>query len=290
MTEIQIFTNDQFGQIRTIEQNGEPWFAGADIAKALGYANTKDAILTHVDDDDRRLVQRSEIATFENHLPKEAFPFDFVTSDIPNRGLTFINESGVYSLVFASKLPAAKQFKHWVTSEVLPALRKHQVYATPEMTEKILNDPDFLIKSLEALKQERQKNQRLTAENAMQTQQIAEMKPKVSYYDIVLQCKTLIKTSAIAKDYGMAAKEFNKLLRKLGVQYKQGDIWLLYSKYQNEGYTCTKTNTYNNGVTGEIGAKPWMYWTQKGRLFLYDLLKQNGILPLIERDNNDMYD
>lgn len=192
--------------------------------------------------------------------------------------------------MLGSRKPEAKAFKRWITHEVIPAIRKHGMYATPETVEQILNDPDFLIRSLEALKQERQKNQRLTTEISVQNQQIAEMQPKVSYYDIVLQCKTLIKTSAIAKDYGMAAKEFNKLLRKFGVQYKQGDIWLLYSKYQNEGYTCTKTNTYNNGVTGEIGAKPWMYWTQKGRLFLYDLLKQNGILPLIERDDNDMYD
>ena len=131
MNKLEIFNHPDFGQIRTVSVDGEPWFTGKDVAEALGYVNTKDALNTHVDEEDRRIFQRSEITTLENHLPKEVFPVEFVSADIPNRGMTFINESGVYALVFGSKLPSAKKFKHWVTSEVLPAIRKTGGYRIP---------------------------------------------------------------------------------------------------------------------------------------------------------------
>ena len=134
MNELQIFNNPEFGKVRTIVINGEPWLVGRDVAQALGYKNTKDALSTHVDNADKRIIQRSEIATIENHLPKTAFPFDFVNGEIPNRGLTIINESGVYSLIFSSKLPKAKEFKRWVTSEVLPAIRKQGAYLNTAAT------------------------------------------------------------------------------------------------------------------------------------------------------------
>ncbi len=126
MEEIRIFENPEFGRVRTVCIDGKPWFAGKDVAEALGYKNTKDAVITHVDKEDKRIIQRSGIPTFENHIPKSAFPvdFDFVRGEIPNRGLEFINESGLYALIFGSKLPSAKRFKHWVTSEVLPSIRK----------------------------------------------------------------------------------------------------------------------------------------------------------------------
>lgn len=108
MNELQIFNNAEFGQVRTVTINNEPWFVGKDVAEALGYGNTKDALKTHVDDEDKRIIQRS----------------DFATLDIPNRGMTIINESGLYALIFGSKLPSAKKFKRWVTSEVLPQIRK----------------------------------------------------------------------------------------------------------------------------------------------------------------------
>lgn len=124
MTELQIFNSEEFGNIRTVTIDNEPWLSGKDVAKALGYKNTKDAVLTHVDEEDRRIIQRSEIATFENHIPKDVFPVNFVSADIPNRGMTIINESGLYALILGSKLESAKRFKHWVTSEVLPTIRK----------------------------------------------------------------------------------------------------------------------------------------------------------------------
>ena len=110
---------------------------------------------------------------------------------------------------------------------------------------------------------------------------IEQLEPKASYYDLILQCKDLIATTVIAKDYGMSAKKFNSMLHDMGIQYKQGDIWVLYSKYQGQGYLKAKTHNYADG-NGVQHSKEHAYWTQKGRLFLYDLLKQEGILPLIE--------
>ena len=138
MNEIQIFSNEEFGEIRTVTIDNEPWFVGKDVADAVGYKNTKDAILTHVDEEDRRIIQRSEIATLENHIPKDVFPVNFVSTDIPNRGLNVINESGLYALIFGSKLESAKRFKHWVTSEVLPAIRKTGAYQKPLTTVEML--------------------------------------------------------------------------------------------------------------------------------------------------------
>lgn len=128
MKDLQIFDNPQFGKIRAVEIDGEPWLIGKDVAEALGYKNTNDALATHVDDDDKRIIQRSEIATFDSPIPKDVFPANFVCGDIPTRGLTAINESGLYSLILSSKLPGAKKFKKWVTAEVLPRIRKEGGY------------------------------------------------------------------------------------------------------------------------------------------------------------------
>ena len=258
-TQLQIFNNAEFGSIRTLDINGEPWFVGKDVAGALGYSNTRDALAKHVDEEDKNSV------AIHDGIPGN-----------PNQ--TVINESGVYSLVFSSKLPTAKKFKRWVTSEVLPAIRKHGVFVMDD----IINNTDALIEALQAFKAEKIRRQALEVENAIQRQQIAEMEPKVSYYDKVLQSKDPVKTSIIAKDYGYSAKNFNQLLKDLKVQYKQGDIWLLYQKYAGNGYTQTKTHAYEDQVHGCTGTSCWTYWTQKGRLFLYDLLKANGILPMIE--------
>ncbi|MFC2476921.1 MAG: phage antirepressor KilAC domain-containing protein [Catonella sp.] len=138
---------------------------------------------------------------------------------------------------------------------------------------------DFLLLALE----QEEKMEALRLENKVQEQQIAELKPKASYYDLVLQCKDLLSMTEIAKDYGMSAKGMNSKLHELGVQYKQSGIWFLYAKYQDKGYTQTKTQNYNK-PDGTQGVSTHTYWSQKGRLFLYELLKDNGILPMIERE------
>lgn len=260
MSELQIFKNAEFGSVRTLTINDEPYFVGKDVAKILGYTNPSKALADHVDEDDK--------------LNNESL------SSLGQRGGWIINESGLYSLILSSKLPNAKKFKRWVTSEVLPAIRRHGIYAIDE----VLNNPDMLIAALTELKAEREKTKLLTETVAVQKQQISEMKPKASYYDVVLNCKDLVAISVIAKDYGWSANRMNQYLHKKGVQYKQGNkIWLLYQKYSELGYTSTKTNSYS-GSDGTVHTKPHTYWTQKGRLFIYELLKSDGILPNIERE------
>jgi prophage antirepressor-like protein len=246
--------------VRTVQMNGEPWFIAKDIAEVLGYSNTRKAISDHVDDDDKGVTK----------------------CDTPGgmQDLTIINESGLYSLVLSSKMPNAKKFKKWVTSEVLPAIRKHGMYAIDD----VLNDPDMLINALLELKEERAKTNTLEQTVAVQTQQIAELQPKASYYDKVLECNDLVPISIIAKDYGWSANHMNQVLREKGVQYKQGGkIWLLYQKYAEMGLTSTKTYYYDD-ANGHGHVVPHTHWTQKGRLFIYDLLKEDGILPIMERE------
>lgn len=257
--EIEIFKNPEFGEIRTLTIEGEPWFVGKDVAERLGYSNPRDALGKHVDTEDKNTVANRD-----------------GTSGNPY--ITIINESGLYSLVLSSKLPTAKAFKRWVTSEVIPAIRKHGVYAV----DKLLEDPDTLIAALNQLKEERARRKELETQVGVKDQQIAELQPKAGYYDLVLQCKDAMAISKIAKDFGLSAVALNKILHDAGVQYKQGDVWLLYQKYAGKGYTQTKTDLYadSNGVQH---TKVRTCWTQKGRLFIYDLLKSRNILPLIER-------
>lgn len=264
MNDIKIFENAEFGSVRTVEVEGEPYFVGKDVAEILGYAKPENAISTHVDDEDKTttLIQ----GTGSNYKSKAVI----------------INESGLYSLILSSKLPKAKEFKHWVTSEVLPSIRKHGAYMTDDALHRAITEPDFLIKLATELKEEQEKRRALESTVAVQSQQITELQPKASYYDVVLNSKDLLSIGKIAKDFGKSAVWLNKWLHEQGVQYKQGEIWLLYQKYAEQGYTNTKTQTYN-GNDGAVHTKVHTYWTQKGRLFIYDLLKTNGILPLIER-------
>ena len=146
--------------------------------------------------------------------------------------------------------------------------------------EKEYNSPEKIMARALRIADETINNLRI--ENKVQQQQIAELKPKATYYDLVLQCADLLSVTEIAKDYGMAAKGFNEKLRQNGIQYKQGGVWFLYAKYQDKGYTQTKTQNYNR-PDGTQGSRAHTYWTQKGRLFLYEFLKNLDILPMIER-------
>lgn len=175
---VKAFSNDKYGNVRVvlIGESQEPYFVGKDVAECLGYSDTKSAISDHVDIEDKQIIQKGQITTLE----------------IPNRGLTIINESGLYSLVLSSKLPQAKDFKRWVTSEVLPSIRKNGTYMTDEMIEKVLTDPDLIIKLATQLKEER--TARVNAEN-----QIEADKPKVIFADAVSTSKTSILVGELAK-------------------------------------------------------------------------------------------
>lgn len=259
MNELQIFENKEFGKIRTVEINNEPYFVGKDVAEILGYSDVSKAIKMHVDDDEKLTRQ-------------------FVVSG-QNRNMYVINESGLYSLILSSKLPTAKKFKRWVTSEVLPSIRKHGMYATDEL----IANPDIAIAAFQALKEEREQRQLLQFECNKQKQIIGELKPKADYTDIILQSKSLVTVTQIAKDYGMSGTAMNEMLHRYGVQYKQSGQWLLYSKYHNNGFTHSETVTITHS-DGRAGTVMNTKWTQKGRLFIYNLLKSYGILPVIERD------
>lgn len=277
--ELQIFQNPRFGQLRTVIINGEVYFVGKDVATALGYSNTRDALAKHVEPEDKKNVDLNSVANCD--------PInDAVSKGWIKNEVTVINESGLYSLILSSKLPQAKDFKRWVTAEVLPSIRKYGVYSTKEFAKKAISNPKWAIDILLELQAEQEKVAILTEENAVLNQQVAELTPKASYYDVVLNCKDLVSVSKIAKDYGFSAVKFNRLLHKLGVQYKQGTIWLLYQKYANLGWTSTKTHIYLND-SGETQSCVLTCWTPKGRLGLYDLLKSKGYLPLIEQDEQD---
>lgn len=256
--EIQVFSNAELGEVRTTVIDGEVMFVGKDVAEILGYADPNKAIAMHVDEDDK--------------LNDKTF------SSLGQRGGWLISESGLYSLILSSKMPNAKKFKRWVTAEVLPAIRKHGVYAVDE----VLQNPDVLIQALTELKKEREEKAQLKETVAVQNQQITEMTPKAGYYDVVLNCKDVISTTEIAKDYGWSAKKMNSYLHEKKIQFKQGKIWLLYQKYAEQGLTSTKTSVYN-GRDGISHSSIHTYWTQKGRLFIYELLKKDGILPTMER-------
>ena len=194
----------------------------------------------------------------------------------------FLTEDGVYEVLMQSRKPIAKHFKKEVKA-VLKSIRKHGAYMTPETLEQVLLNPDTMIKLCTTLKEEQQKRQKLETEIAMKNQMIAELNPKASYYDVILQTKDTVAITTIAKDYGKSAKWLNNYLNEKGIQFKQGKVWLLYQKYAENGYTASKTHTFedNNGI---VHSKILTHWTQKGRLFIYDLLKKEGILPLIERE------
>lgn len=191
-----------------------------------------------------------------------------------NREVWFLTENGLYEVLMQSRKPLAKEFKKKV-KEILKSIRKHGLYAIDDL----LNNPDMAIAALQKLKEERRLRLQAQEEVAQKNQIIQELQPKATYYDLVLQNKSLVAISVIAKDYGMSAKKMNKILHELKIQFKQGNTWLLYQKYAGKGYTQSKTHTIDADYS-----KMHTYWTQKGRLFLYDLLKnKKGILPLIEQ-------
>lgn len=251
MNEVQLF-NFENHEVRSLLVDDEPWFVGKDVAEILSYSNTRKALTDHVDDEDKM-----DGVTIRDSIGRNQKP-------------VLINESGLYSLVLSSKLPSAKKFKRWVTSEVLPSLRKTGQYQVKE-----LSGSELMAKAL------------IEAQNVLAAKDkvIEEMKPKASYYDVILNCKGLLATSVIAKDYGWSAIRLNEYLHKKGIQFKQGKTWLLYQKYATEGYASTKTHEHL-GNDGTNHANVHTYWTQKGRRFIYDLLKNDGIVPLIERDEN----
>jgi prophage antirepressor len=233
MQEVKLFENEEFGQVRMIIIENEPWFVGKDVAEALGYERTADAIRQHVETDDKGV---GEIQTPGG-----------------KQNMILINESGLYALIFGSKLESAKRFKHWVTSEILPSIRKHGIYATDNVIDNILNNPDFGIELLTKLKEERAARVEAEKKNAILTH----------------VNKTYTMTE-IAKELNLkSATELNKILADKHIQYKVNNTWVFYSDYSNLGYEDIKQEVLDNGHV--------IYHrkiTQMGRAFILGLFKE----------------
>lgn len=261
MNELKIFENPEFGEIRTIEIDGKPYFCGSDVAKALGYAKPRNAINQHC---------------------KGALKQGVLTNG-GMQEMSFIPEGDIFRLVVHSKLPDAERFEIWVFDDVLPTIRKTGGYipTTPQMSEQEIMAKAVQI-SMATIAQQKDAILALESRNAIQEQIIHEMQPKADYTDMILQSKSVVNINQIAKDYGMTAQEMNKILHEIGIQYKQGGQWLLYKKYHSNGYTHSETFniTHKDGTPDVVMNTKW---TQKGRLFLYEKLKEFGYLPMIER-------
>lgn len=249
MNEIKIFENPEFGSVRTAVIDGDPWFVANDVAKALGYARPADAVSAH--------CKGSVIRRYLTNGGEQ--------------NMKMIPEGDLYRLIIRSKLESAERFERWLFDDVVPTIRKTGGYYLPQT----------YAEALRALADKAEEAERLAKQNEEKTALIESMQPKVSYYDLVLQSKDLMRTTEIAKDYGMSAEKFNKLLSENKIQFKQSNRWFLYARYEGMGYTSSKTHTFPRH-DGSHGTKTHMYWTQKGRLFLYDFLKSIGVLPMIE--------
>lgn len=264
MNNLQIFKNEEFGEIRTMEFKGMPYVCLADTCKMLDL---------------------EQVSRVKSRLNQDGVIISKVIDSLGrDQQATFINESNLYKVIFQSRKPEAEKFTEWVTSEVLPSIRKTGGYIAGEEN---MNEDELVLKAMQVLQNKlknlENKTEKLETENHTQFQLIGELKPKADYLDQILHNKELVTTTAIAKDYGMSAKTFNKKLHELNVQFKQSGQWFLYSKYHNCGYTHSETIELEH-KDGTKFVKMNTKWTQKGRLFLYNLLKENEIVPVIEKE------
>ena len=239
MKEIKIFQNQEFGAIRTISnERGEAMFCAKDVCDTLGYNNSRDALRNHVEAED-----------------VEKF-------DTPTKGgkqkLNYINESGLYALVLFCKLDSAKRFKHWVTSEVLPSIRKNGGYmmARPDESDEVI-----LARALQIMQATLQRRD----------EQIAQLKPRAEYADHVLDSITCITTTQLAKELDMTAQELNRLLCEMHIQYWQSGQYLLYADYARQGYAKNRTHSYR-GHDDTLRTNTYLVWTERGRDFIHRLL------------------
>jgi prophage antirepressor-like protein len=233
------------------------------VAEILGYRNASKALSDHVDDEDK--------------LNNKTL------SSLGQRGGWIVNESGLYSLIISSKLPDARKFKRWVTHEVLPSIRKHGAYMTDKTAYDITHSEEALGRLLmQAGQQLIDKDREIKALSA----ELKVANKKANYVDVIIDSKDDITTTQVAQDYGMSAVKFNKLLKELGVQRKVNNQWILYAKYQGKGYIASRTILIP-GHGEHVHTKINTTWTQKGRMLLYELLKANNVLPLIEREDEE---
>ena len=266
---VEKYVHDEFGELSVMQIGEKFWFPAVECARILGYASPRDAVIRHC---------------------KGVVKHDVLTAG-GKQNVNFIPEGDLYRLIIRSNLDSAQRFESWVFDEVLPTIRKHGAYIIPELLDELQRNT---IKNAELLKdlaneqreriavEERYRNleyenKQLATASKLLEETLEEVKPKISYYDTILQNPCAVPVTLIAKDYGMPAVRFNKLLHGLHIQYRVGGTWELYQEYASQGYT--HGNVYYT-KSGE--AKVHTCWTQKGRLFLYEFLKERMILPKVE--------
>lgn len=269
--QIQIFNNPELGDVRIIQgEDGEPRFCLQDICKVLDL-NTK------------KVIQRLEITVLSKYPILDTLGRQHV--------VTFVDEDGLYDAILDSRKPEAKKFRKWVTSEVLPMIRKNGAYMTETTIERALQEPEFLIELATNLKNE--KEARVFAEQRNEVQKdiivgqekaIQVLQVRQSFVDYIMSTPSCVCVSQIAKEYGMSAKKLNQLLHEKKIQYCVNGQWLLYAEYQTQGFMKSVHVRLDNNTSREHSQ-----WTQKGRLFLYEHLKKHGILPVMERNSMCMF-
>lgn len=249
MNDLQIFKNDTFGQVRILEKDNELWFVAKDVCDCLEIKNTTDA-LKRLDNDERSRF------------------------NLGRQGETnIVNEYGLYNLVLSSRKPEAKEFKRWITHDVIPQIRKTGTYS--------MNIPKSLPEALRAYANEVESHNATKAIVAQQEQQIAEFKPVKDYVDKILSSKSCLTITQIAADYGMSAQELNKILHESGLQRKVGDQWILYKQHMSKGFTKSETFTFCRS-DGRLDSKITTKWTQKGRLEIHNILSNLDIHAVCE--------
>lgn len=252
MNEIKVFEGKE---VEVVKLDEKILFNAKNVAEILDIKDVKSTIRSF---NEKQKVQLTNSDVQDMHFRK-----------LNNRGENFLTEAGVYKLAFRSNKASAERFTNWVAEEVLPSIRKHGAYLTPNTIEEVISNPDFGIRLLEELKSEQEKRKLLEIDNER-------MKPKEEYYDRILKAKGTFNVGQISQDYGMSAQEFNSILSALKIQYKNNGQWVLYKGYQGKGYTKSE-DIYKNGV-----ATKFTRWTPKGRIFLYEELKRHDIEPICE--------
>ncbi len=264
--QFQIFNHPQFGEVRTVIGNdGEPRFCLKDVCRALDIKQF-------------RANERLGEDVISNHT---------LSTRGGNQQFMFINEDGLYDVILDSRKIEAKRFRKWVTSEVLPSIRKNGAYLTEKTIERALNEPDFLIELATNLKKEKQarkfaEERNETQKNIIEGQEkaIHVLEVRQSFVDYIMSTPSCVCITQIAKEYGLSAVKLNKFLHEKKIQYCVNGQWLLYADYQDKGYIKSVHVRLENNTSREHSQ-----WTQKGRLFLYEYLKKYGIIPLMEQRN-----
>lgn len=270
MDNIRIFQNEQFGQVRiAVSENGEPLFCLADVCQVINITNARN-VKTRLD-------------------PEDVHQMDTLTEG-GNQQVTFVTESGLYDVIIRSDSEKSKPFRKWVTSEVLPSIRKTGGYmiAKPEDTPEELMARALLV-AKDALKRREERISNLERQTELQNEQIQIAVPKVNYYDKVLLSTSTYNANQIAKELGMSAETLNKKLKEIGIQYKQGGQWLLTHKYQDKGYTKTRTHPYTH-ADGTTGTAMQTVWTEKGREFIHSLFKLKNTIVTGVKELSRIYD